>query len=600
MRLGPVMVDVSGLELTADDQERLQHPQVGGVILFARNFAAPLQLIQLCHSIREIRRPALLIAVDHGHFTAMQSLFQSPAGLAIPLQHILQAGALGLEFIDPGLSLSQSHFQLTAQPFAVNGAGLAGFQALLQQPGRRLGERILGLQQAPTLLFLFQLGLAQSQLLTLLGQSRFQCQDLFLRSLLLSAHLLQLSQQALPIGLGLNQCLLELPDGLARDRLLRTLGCQHLAQLVIGLQLSGQQLLQAFDRLLRPTQLLLALLPTALDGLQLVAHLAQALKPLQLVLVGLDLTRRHRRLQPVGQRLAFAALALKLAQPALGLGLRLRQLALKALQFLLQAGKLLGLGGALTQQFLQLSFDHLGLLPQRANLILAPLQLACIIGDQVLVPLHAPPGRGEGAEEHVGAGRGGPPHLQQSHLPAAGVAGDPSPQREREQLVAQADAEHRQAGRDGGTQEVAGLGQPGVAGVVVGVHRAAEHQHRVVRRQLVLGGQPLAGVGPAPLERAATGAQPLAQQRRRAVALVLHDEHHGSGHRLGGTGQARHRRSLSWCGQRTGSIRSRSNGETWMRYSSHSARLLRRKKSKTCSPRVSASNSESSAILIAS
>jgi beta-N-acetylhexosaminidase len=59
------MVDVGGLELTPDDIERLQHPQVGGVILFARNFAAPLQLIQLAHSIRELRTPALLIAVDH-------------------------------------------------------------------------------------------------------------------------------------------------------------------------------------------------------------------------------------------------------------------------------------------------------------------------------------------------------------------------------------------------------------------------------------------------------------------------------------------------------------------------------------------------------
>ena len=65
MRLGPVMVDVAGLELTPDDIERLQHPQVGGVILFARNFAAPLQLINLTHSIRELRTPALPIAVDH-------------------------------------------------------------------------------------------------------------------------------------------------------------------------------------------------------------------------------------------------------------------------------------------------------------------------------------------------------------------------------------------------------------------------------------------------------------------------------------------------------------------------------------------------------
>jgi beta-N-acetylhexosaminidase len=59
------MVDVAGLELTPDDVERLQHPQVGGVILFARNFAAPLQLIQLTRSIRALRTPALVIAVDH-------------------------------------------------------------------------------------------------------------------------------------------------------------------------------------------------------------------------------------------------------------------------------------------------------------------------------------------------------------------------------------------------------------------------------------------------------------------------------------------------------------------------------------------------------
>src|SRR5258707_11758975 len=65
MRLGPVWVDVAGMELTPDDIERLQHPQVGGVVLFARNFAAPLQLIQPTHSTRELRTPPLLTAVDH-------------------------------------------------------------------------------------------------------------------------------------------------------------------------------------------------------------------------------------------------------------------------------------------------------------------------------------------------------------------------------------------------------------------------------------------------------------------------------------------------------------------------------------------------------
>ena len=65
MKLGPAMVDVAGLALTPEDVERLKHPQVGGVVLFARNFAAPLQLVELTRSIRALRKPHLLIAVDH-------------------------------------------------------------------------------------------------------------------------------------------------------------------------------------------------------------------------------------------------------------------------------------------------------------------------------------------------------------------------------------------------------------------------------------------------------------------------------------------------------------------------------------------------------
>ena len=62
--LGPVMLDVAGTELTADDAERLAHPLVGGVILFARNFATVAQLAQLTQDIHAVRQPPLLIAVD--------------------------------------------------------------------------------------------------------------------------------------------------------------------------------------------------------------------------------------------------------------------------------------------------------------------------------------------------------------------------------------------------------------------------------------------------------------------------------------------------------------------------------------------------------
>ncbi|MGB6009126.1 beta-N-acetylhexosaminidase [Castellaniella sp.] len=62
---GPVMVDVAGLELTDAEQLRLRHPQVGGVILFARNFADRAQLTALCAAIHAARQEPLLIAVDH-------------------------------------------------------------------------------------------------------------------------------------------------------------------------------------------------------------------------------------------------------------------------------------------------------------------------------------------------------------------------------------------------------------------------------------------------------------------------------------------------------------------------------------------------------
>ena len=65
MSLGPVMLDVVGIELTASDIKRLQHPLVGGVILFARNFVDNKQLVALTASIHAVRQPPLLIAVDH-------------------------------------------------------------------------------------------------------------------------------------------------------------------------------------------------------------------------------------------------------------------------------------------------------------------------------------------------------------------------------------------------------------------------------------------------------------------------------------------------------------------------------------------------------
>lgn len=63
--LGPLMLDIEGTRLTESERERLAHPLVGGVILFSRNYTDPEQLAALTTEIHALRRPPLLIAVDH-------------------------------------------------------------------------------------------------------------------------------------------------------------------------------------------------------------------------------------------------------------------------------------------------------------------------------------------------------------------------------------------------------------------------------------------------------------------------------------------------------------------------------------------------------
>jgi beta-N-acetylhexosaminidase len=62
---GPLMIDIGGLELSDRDRERLTHPLVGGLILFARNYQSPQQLTRLTAEAHALRSPPLLIAIDH-------------------------------------------------------------------------------------------------------------------------------------------------------------------------------------------------------------------------------------------------------------------------------------------------------------------------------------------------------------------------------------------------------------------------------------------------------------------------------------------------------------------------------------------------------
>ena len=60
---GPLILDVQGLQLTSAEADILKRSPVGGVILFARNYSDPEQLISLTQAIRKVR-PELLIAID--------------------------------------------------------------------------------------------------------------------------------------------------------------------------------------------------------------------------------------------------------------------------------------------------------------------------------------------------------------------------------------------------------------------------------------------------------------------------------------------------------------------------------------------------------
>jgi beta-N-acetylhexosaminidase len=65
MPLGPLMIDLESQALSSEERELLQHPLVGGIILFSRNYESPAQIRVLTADIHELRTPPLLIAVDH-------------------------------------------------------------------------------------------------------------------------------------------------------------------------------------------------------------------------------------------------------------------------------------------------------------------------------------------------------------------------------------------------------------------------------------------------------------------------------------------------------------------------------------------------------
>src|SRR5262249_12894402 len=64
MKIAPLMIDLFNTELDEEEKELLQHPFVGSVILFARNYVSPKQVSHLIQQIRQAKKAPILVAVD--------------------------------------------------------------------------------------------------------------------------------------------------------------------------------------------------------------------------------------------------------------------------------------------------------------------------------------------------------------------------------------------------------------------------------------------------------------------------------------------------------------------------------------------------------
>lgn len=97
---GPLMLDLEGVGLTADEAELLVQPEVGGVILFARNFEDRTQVERLIADIRAVA-PHLLLAVDQegGRVQRFREGFTRIPSMQRLTDSVRDAGESGLELL---------------------------------------------------------------------------------------------------------------------------------------------------------------------------------------------------------------------------------------------------------------------------------------------------------------------------------------------------------------------------------------------------------------------------------------------------------------------------------------------------------------------
>jgi len=118
--MGPIILDLTGFELSHEEREMLKHPQVGGIIFFSRNYESPQQLKDLILQIHECSAQRLLLTVDQEGGRVQRFL----SGFT-PLPPLSKIGALYTENPKQAMVLAEVHGWLMASELLTLGIDLS-------------------------------------------------------------------------------------------------------------------------------------------------------------------------------------------------------------------------------------------------------------------------------------------------------------------------------------------------------------------------------------------------------------------------------------------------------------------------------------------
>ncbi|WP_146909926.1 beta-N-acetylhexosaminidase [Arenimonas daejeonensis] len=132
-----LVIGITGHELDAAEREWLQHPSVGGVILFKRNFASRAQVAELSRSIREAAPRPQLLCVDQegGRVQRFREGYSD-------LPRLEGFGHLFERDRDAALRLAREHAWLMASEIRATGVDLSFAPVVdLGRGNRAIGDR---------------------------------------------------------------------------------------------------------------------------------------------------------------------------------------------------------------------------------------------------------------------------------------------------------------------------------------------------------------------------------------------------------------------------------------------------------------------------